>query len=227
MREGPDAGAAPMTTMLAPATARDPPAREDGRPADRREPETLSTRPNTQTTVANSFRTATGRCVVVDGAVRFEDDDAGRLGTLREALTADEIPAWRRAATVLCFVALLAGVVLVVRVVPAWLVGAAAGLLLAAYAWGWYTGRDRPAGDDAEMPLDDVVGVEAHGGIPLLTRPRFVVRYRSEGGVKHRYVACPSRVYGFGSYRTGRELFDRRGLLVGEESDRERLGAEA
>ena len=65
-----------------------------------------------------------------------------------------------------------------------------------------------------EIPIDDVVDVEPQYGLPLLTRPRFLVRYRSEGGVKQRYVLCPSRLYGFGAYEHGTELFARRGLLV-------------
>jgi len=63
-----------------------------------------------------------------------------------------------------------------------------------------------------------VVGVDAHDGISLITRPRFVVRYESEGGVKHRYLLCPSRVYGFGAYREGKELFERAGLLTEDEA---------
>lgn len=170
--------------------------------------------------MANSFRTTRGRCVVADGTVRFESDDAGRFGTVREVLTTDEIPAWRRLAVVLLVVAAVAGIALAVQSVPAWATGAAAGLLLALLGWSWYTGRHRPDPGEVTVPKTDVVGVDAHAGIPLLTRPRFVVRYRADGGVKHRYVRCPSRLYGFRSFETGRDLFERHGLLGADDAAR-------
>ena len=169
--------------------------------------------------MANSFRTTRGRCVLADGTVRFDQDGAGRFGTVREALTTGEIPAWRRVAFVLLVVAAVSGAVLVVRSVPAWATGAAAGLVLALMGWSWYTDRNRPGADEVEIPKTDVVSVEAHAGLPLLTRPRFVVRYRADDGVKHRHVRCPSRLYGFRSFAKGRDLFERHGLLGTDEAE--------
>ena len=168
--------------------------------------------------MANSFRTATGRCAI-DGDSLHIERRQGWLSTPRDALTNSEIPPWRKAATVGLFLALLAGLVLLVRLAPVWLSGGVIGLLLAVVARSVYTGRTPEGG--LTLPLDRVVGVEAHGGIPLVTRPRFVVRYRSEGGVKHRYLLCPSRVYGFGAYESGIDVFERHGLLEQPEPDAE------
>lgn len=170
--------------------------------------------------MSNSFRTATGRCIVDGDSLRIE---RGRswLANPTDALTSEEIPPWRKAAVVGVFVSLLTALVLLVRLAPAWLSGAVVGLLLAAVAWSAYARRKQPAGS-VTLPRSTVVGVDAHDGIPLVTRPRFVVRYRSEGGVKHRYLLCPSRVYGFGAYEDGKALFERHGLLAdddGEETD--------
>lgn len=176
--------------------------------------------------MANSFRTTTGRCLVVDGTITLERDGAGRLGTLREALTSGAIPAWRRVATVLFLLAAVAAAAFAVQVLPAWASGVAVGLLLAVLAWSWY-GRGRAGTDEEEIAVEDVVGVDAHSGVPLLTRARFVLKYRSEGGVKHRYVQCPSRIYGFESFRTGLDIFERHGILAREEADRrERMPSE-
>lgn len=164
--------------------------------------------------MSDSFRTKAGRCVVSEGTIHLDSDGMGWLATLRDALTTDEIPLWRRASVVLFYVALVAGIVLAVRVAPPWLPGAAAGLLLAAFAWSWYAERNREVEPVEEIPLSDVVSVEPYFGLPLVTRPRFVIRYHAEGGVKHRYVMCPSRLYGFGAYEKGKELFDQRGLLI-------------
>lgn len=190
-----------------------------------REPKTYLLR-RTLTPVANSFRTRTGRCLVVDGTITIDSDGAGRLGTLREALTSDAIPPWRRAATVLFLVAVVAALFFAVQVLPAWLPGAVAGLVLALLVWSWYGRRGRRP-DEEEIAVENVVGVDAYAGVPLLTRPRFVLRYRSEGGVKHRYVQCPSRVYGFDAFRTGLDIFERHGILATEETDgRERVTSE-
>lgn len=167
--------------------------------------------------MSNSFRTATGRCVL-DGDSLTIERGRGWLANPKDALTSDEIPPGRKAAVVGVFVALLAAFVLLVRLTPAWLSGAVVGLLLAAVAWSAWAGRAQPAGS-VTLPRSKVVGVDAHDGIPLITRPRFVVRYESEGGVKHRYLLCPSRVYGFGAYREGKALFERHGLLAEEAVD--------
>jgi hypothetical protein len=169
--------------------------------------------------VSNSFRTKTGRCLVDSEHLRIEHEDRGWLATMRDALTTAEIPVWRRAAVVLFYVTLLGGAAIGVRVAPPWLSGAVAGLLLAGVAWSRYLGRNAPTASLA-IPREKVVGVDAHDGVPLLTRPRFVVRYRSEGGVKHRYLPCPSRLYGFQAYETGRALFERHGLLDRENGER-------
>jgi len=79
--------------------------------------------------------------------------------------------------------------------------------------WSIYRRRQRST-EDVEIRLSDVESVEPQYGLPLLTRPRFVIRYRSEGGVKRRYVLCPSRLYGFGAYEHGKDLFADRGLLA-------------
>lgn len=168
--------------------------------------------------MANSFRTTRGRCVVAEGTVRFEHDGDGWFGTVREALTTGEIPAWRRLAFVLLLVAAVSGAVLAVQTVPVWVTGVAAGLLLALLGWSWYVGRNRPDDDEVTVDKTDVVGVDAHAGVPLLTRPRFVVRYRADGGVKHRHVQCPSRLYGFRSFERGRDMFERHGLLATEDA---------
>jgi len=165
--------------------------------------------------VSNSFRTATGRCVV-DGDSLTIERGRGWLANPKDALTSDAIPPWRKAGLVGVLVALLAGLVLLVRVAPAWLSGGVIGLVLAAVAWSAWADRKKPSGS-VTLPLSKVEGVDAHGGIPLLTRPRFVIRYESEGGVKHRYLLCPSRVYGFGAYGDGKEIFVRHGLLSAED----------
>jgi len=162
--------------------------------------------------VTNSFCTDRGRVVLDSERLRIEDAGRGWLATLRDALTSEEIPGWRRAAVVLCYLALLAGATLLLRVAPAWLSGGVLALLLAVVAWSLYRGRGRTTGSLA-IPRENVVDVTAHRGLALVTRSRFVVRYRSEGGVKHRHLRCPSRFYGFGAYEAGRELFDRHGLL--------------
>lgn len=167
--------------------------------------------------MSNSFRTKRGRVVLDSERLRIEDEGRGWLATVRDALTSEAIPAWRRGAVVLFYVTLLAGAALGVRVAPAWLSGAVVGLLLAAALWSRYLGRNAPT-ESLDIPREKVVGVEAHTGLPLLTRPRFVVRYRSEGGVKHRYLLCPSQIYGFGAYETGVALFERHGLLA-EDAD--------
>lgn len=165
--------------------------------------------------MTDAFRTKTGRCKLADGVVRFERRPGGALGTLREAVTAEDVPVERRAAVALGVAALVAGAVLAVRVLPAWALGVVVGLLA---AWGaWRYRASRTAGpDDDEVALEDVVAVEAHAGGALLTRPGFVFRYRDEGGVKHRWVPCPSRVYGFDAFERGRRLFEEHGLLVGD-----------
>lgn len=167
--------------------------------------------------MAHSFRTRTGRCLVVDGTITLDSNGAGWLATVRETLMS-AIPAWRRAAVVLFYAAAVAVVFFAVRVLPLWVSGVAIGLLLAALAWSWYRGRTLD--DEEEISIDDVVGVDAHPGIPLVTRARFVLRYRSEGGIKHRYVQCPSRIYGFQSFRTGLAIFERHGVLAAEETER-------
>lgn len=170
--------------------------------------------------VSNSFRTKTGRCLVDSEHLRIEHEDRGWLATVRDALTSEEIPAWRRAPVVLFYVTLLAGAALGLRVAPPWLSGAVVGLLLVAVVWSFFLGRNGPM-EPLAIPRENVVGVDAHDGLPLLTRPRFVVRYRSEGGVKHRYLLCPSRLYGFQAYETGKTLFERHGLLDRESGERE------
>lgn len=168
--------------------------------------------------VDNSFRTSRGRVVLDAEHLRIEDAGRGRLRTLRDAFTSEEISEWRRAAVILCCLALFAGAALLLQATPTWLSGGAVGLLLAVGAWSLYRGRNGTTGSLA-IPRDKVVGVEARPGFPLLTRPRFVVRYRSEGGVKHRHLRCPPEIYGFGAYATGRELFERHGLLEQDEAD--------
>jgi hypothetical protein len=85
--------------------------------------------------VSNSFRTATGRCLIDDETLRIERADRGWLANPRDALTSDEVPPWRKAAVIGVFVAVLTGLGLLVRVAPPWLAGAVVGLLLAAVGW--------------------------------------------------------------------------------------------
>lgn len=166
--------------------------------------------------MTDAFRTMTGRCEVADGAVRFERRPGGSLGTLWEALTAGDVPAGRRAAVALGVVAVVAGAALAVDALPAWALGVGAGLLAAGGVWR-YRQNHGASPDDDEIPVEDVVDVRAEAGGLLLTRAGFVLRYRAEGGVKHRWVPCPSRFYGFGAFERGRELFESRGLLSTDE----------
>jgi hypothetical protein len=165
--------------------------------------------------VVGDFRTKDGRCIVAEDRLRIEIGKRGPLGTLRAALTDESIPPVRRAGVALFAVAVLVGVALAVRTLPVWLSGAGAGLLLAWLAWTVYQRRQRAA-TEVEIPFADVEAIEPQYGLPLLTRPRFVVSYRSEGGVKRRYVLCPSRLYGFGAYEHAKALFAERGLLTAE-----------
>lgn len=161
--------------------------------------------------MVGEFRTKDGRCIVAEDRLRLQIGQRGALGTLREALTDEAIPPIRRAGVALFVLAVVVGAALAVRTLPPWLAGAGAGLLLAWLAWS----RLRGEGTEKEVSIryDAVESVEAQYGLPLLTRPRFVIRYRSEGGVKQRYVLCPSRLFGFGAYERGKELFAERGLL--------------
>jgi len=171
----------------------------------------------TEDAAVEAFRTHDGRCIVAEDRLRIESGVRGAIGTLRDALTDGAIPPVRRAGVALFLVALLVGAALAVRTLPAWLSGAAAGLLL---AWAIWT-RLRGADPDREVviPFDTIESVEPEYGLPLLTRPRFVVRHRSEGGVKRRYVLTPSRLYGFGAYERGKELLAARGLIDGSPAD--------
>lgn len=167
--------------------------------------------------MVGDFRTHDGRCIVAEDRLRILSGERGPLGTLRDALTDEEISPIRRAGVALFLVAVLVGVVLAVRTLPAWLSGGAAGLLL---AWAVWT-RLRGGNPEREVviPFDTVESVEPEYGLPLVTRPRFVVRHRSEGGVKQRYVLTPSRLYGFGAYERGKELFAAQGLIEGPSTD--------
>ncbi|MFW5948011.1 MAG: hypothetical protein ACOCSD_00235 [Halolamina sp.] len=167
---------------------------------------------NPEDTLVREFRTKDGRCVVAEDRLRIQSGQRGLFGTLRAALTDDEIPPVRRAGVALFVVAVVVGIALGVRTLPVWLSGAGAGLLLAWFAWSRLRGGDPER--EVVIPFDAVESVDPHYGLPLLTRPRFVVRYRSEGGVKQRYVLTPSRLYGFGAYERGKELFAGAGLLV-------------
>lgn len=167
----------------------------------------------------DDFRTHDGRCVVAEDRLRIQPGRRGLLGTLREALTDDDISPIRRVGVALFLVAAVVGAALAVRTLPVWLSGAGAGLLLAWAAWKALKSRDGEG--EVVIPFADIEGVEPQYGLPLLTRPRFVIRYRSEGGVKRRYVLCPSRLYGFGAYEHGKALFEERGLLEQPTADSE------
>jgi len=163
--------------------------------------------------VVGDFRTKDGRCIVAEDRLRIEIGKRGLLGTLRHALADEDIPPIRRAGVALFGIAVVVGAVLGPRLLPPWLLGGAAGLLLAWAMWSIYRRRQRST-EDVEIRLSDVESVEPQYGLPLLTRPRFVIRYSSEGGVKRRYVLCPSRLYGFGAYEHGKDLLADRGLLA-------------
>lgn len=169
-----------------------------------------------EASLVGEFRTKSGRCVVAEDRLRIQSGRRGLFGTLREALTDDEIPPVRRAGVALFLLAALVGVVLAVRTLPVWLSGAGAGLLLSWLAWRRLRGADPER--EVVIPFDRIESVAPEYGLPLLTRPRFVIRYRSEGGVKQRYLLTPSRLYGFGAYERGKELFAEKELLV-EEAD--------
>ncbi|WP_459845122.1 hypothetical protein [Halolamina salina] len=156
------------------------------------------------------FRTKDGRCIVAEDGLRIRVGERSPLGTLRDALTDEEIPPVRRAGVALFGLAVVVGVVLAVRTLPVWLSGAGVGLLLAWLVWSRLHGGQPEK--EISIQYDAVESVEPEYGLPLLTRPRFVIRYRSEGGVKRRYVLCPSRLYGFGAYERGKELFAEQGL---------------
>lgn len=172
--------------------------------------------------MSDSFRTKTGRCAIGDGHVRLETGIRGWVATLHDAVTCEAIPPWRRSVIVFTYAALLAGIALGARLLAPWLSGAAVGLVLAVVAWRRYE-RSRTPDRSVAIPLSNVETVEARDGISLLSRPRFVLRYRSEGGVKHRYLPCPSGLYGFGAYETGVALFATNGLLDGEEGTAARV----
>lgn len=161
------------------------------------------------------FRTKDGRCIVAEDRLRIEVGERGPVGTLRAALTDGSIPPVRRAGVALFVVAVVVGVALAVRTLPVWLSGAGAGLLLSWLGWAAYQRRQR-ATTEVVIPFADVESIEPQYGLPLLTRPRFVISYRSEGGVKRRYLLCPSRLYGFGAYGHAKELFAERGLLAAD-----------
>ncbi|QKY19988.1 hypothetical protein B4589_006195 [Halolamina sp. CBA1230] len=169
--------------------------------------------------MVGEFRTKDGRCIVAEDRLRLQIGERGPLGTLREALTDGSIPPVRRAGVALFVLAVVVGAALAVRTLPPWLAGAGAGLLLAWLAWSRLRGEQ--AEKEVVIQYDAVESVEPQYGLPLLTRPRFVIRYRSEGGVKQRYVLCPSRLYGFGAYEHGKELFGERGLLRDEVPNEE------
>lgn len=163
------------------------------------------------------FRTQDGRCIVAENRLLLKVGERRLVGTLREALTDDDISPARRVGVGLFLVAIVAGVAFGLQAAPAWLSGTAVGLLLAGVVWTAYRRRQRST-DDVSIPFADIESVEPQYGIPLLTRPRFVIRYRSEGGVKQRYLLCPSRLFGFGAYECGKELFMERGLLATDET---------
>jgi hypothetical protein len=166
----------------------------------------------------DDFRTHDGRCIVAEDRLRIQPGRRGLFGTLRDALTDDDIPPVRRVGVALFLVAAVVGAALAVQTLPAWLSGAAAGLLLAFFGWKALEGRNGEG--EVVIPFADIEGVEPEYGLPLLTRPRFVIRYRSEGGVKRRYVLTPSRLYGFGAYERGKDLFAEKGLLEQASEDR-------
>ena len=168
--------------------------------------------------VVEEFRTHDGRCIVAEDRLRIKSGERGAIGTLREALRDDEIPAIRRAGVALFLVAVIVGVALAVRTLPPWLSGVAAGLLLAWVVWKRLRGVNPQR--KVVIPFDTIESVDPEYGLPLLTRPRFVIRHRSEGGVKQRYVLTPSRLYGFGAYERGKALFAERGLSAPEDGDR-------
>lgn len=176
----------------------------------------------------DAFRTKAGRCVLDGEALRFERRDGGPLGTLGEALTGEDVPTGHRVAVAVLAVALLGVAVLSSRLLPAWLVTAGAVGLVAWAAWYLREGLPAPADGPDEIPLEAVVGVDRDPGVPLLSRPRFVVRFRDEGGVKHRVVTCPSRLFGFPALERGTAFFEDLGLLTTEDpTDAARATAQA
>lgn len=166
--------------------------------------------------MSNWFRTAAGRVVLDDDRLRIERRPTGAFGTFRDALVAGDVPLHRRALTALVLLAALGALGEALLSVPlpvAVAVAVLPGTVVARVALR----TTRNGVETVTVPLDDVVGVEVESG--SLSRPRIVLKYRDEGGVKHRVLRLPPRLYGTGALAKAEALFAGEGLwarAVGE-----------
>jgi len=76
--------------------------------------------------------------------------------------------------------------------------------------------RRHGVGSADRIPLYDVESVAAVEGDDWLTRPRFVVRYWRNGGVKERYVMMPSGLLSYADeeFERAKSAFRERGIPV-------------
>lgn len=155
----------------------------------------------------DSFRTKRGRCVF--------DTDAGEL-----RLTSSWRGQFRRyyegskplfALLVLAVVALLGFLATADSQRLLLFAGVLVAVLVLSHAGNYLRGfstADR-------IPLDAVVAADPVAG-NAMTRPRFVVRYETDGGVKKRYVMLPSRYLSYTDeeFETAKRLFREHGVPV-------------
>lgn len=174
--------------------------------------------PTPSTDSPGSFPTKTGRCEIDGDALRLVEQPGGNVRTMYDGVLRRG-PLWRRLGLVVLYLGLFAGLALVVVTAP-WTGFVVAAAALALLGVSWYRSRRHGFTDDREIPLDAVDSVVAREGLPMLTRPRFVVRYDDDGERKRRYVLLPSGLYEGtdDAFEAGKRQFERRGIAV-EEAD--------
>lgn len=163
--------------------------------------------------MSESFRTATGRVVRDGDNLLVERRPAGPLGTLRDALVAADVPLPRRALTALVLLLVAGGLAELLLSLPLQFAVAFATLLglVAGYA---LLSLRRLGAESVEIPTDQVRSVRIDD--QWLTRPRVVLEYDDAGGVKHRVLRLPPRLYGTGAPAAAREMFSDLGLWAPE-----------
>ncbi|UPV73642.1 hypothetical protein M0R89_13975 [Halorussus limi] len=157
-----------------------------------------------------SFRTKRGRCVLTDDELRVESGlylqakrywEGNRpLLAVYLGLYAALLVASARVASSGEWRALVVGAIAVVTLLVA----------------GRAANRRRGVGSADRIPLYDVESVTAVAGDDWLTRPRLVVRYWRDGGVKRRRVMMPSGLlsYGESEFERAKRTFRERGIPV-------------
>lgn len=140
------------------------------------------------------FRTKTGRCLIDDDAIRLEHRSTGDLRNVYDGLIGGRGRLRRKGLAWGVTLAMLAVVGAGVYFVP-WFGAFLTLAIVAAFAVSYYRKRKYRFTDTDEIPLDAVESVAYRSGVPVLTRPRFVVRYREDGVTKRRYVMLPSGLY--------------------------------